>query len=213
MGRHTARNATPAARVAVAAIALLALAACSGSNGQSTAAAPTSASASGGDASGVAAQASAAASSLGTAGGSLDVSKLCAAVPSADVQKLFKATAPAVTVNPLECDWGSGAITVDIYAGDTDKQYYNSGGGNTGTSIGGIGDIAQWMQPVPGATVPDLAAHKGSLTITVTTGIDVADTTMQYTGKSPFYKIPAAAAQQYAAEEGQICNDMFQAAG
>jgi hypothetical protein len=40
-------------------------------------------------------------------GGPLDVSKLCAAVPHSDVQKLFKAPAPAVVSNPGECDWGS----------------------------------------------------------------------------------------------------------
>jgi hypothetical protein len=60
---------------------------------------------------------------------------------------------------------------------------------------------------------PTWQHRRVSLTITVTTGIDVADTTMQYTGNSPFYKLSAAATQQYVAEEGQICNDMFQAAG
>lgn len=196
----------------IAAIAVFGLAACSGQSSQPTVEAAPSTNG-GSDPSGGAAQPSTAVSGVGLTGGSLDVSKICSAVPAADVQKLFKATAPAVTANPGECDWGSGAVTVDIYQGDTDKQYYNGGAITNGTPISGIGDVAQWSQPVPGATVPFLAAHKGSLTVTVSPGLDVADTTMSYTGSSPFYKIPAAAALQYAAAEGQICNDIFQAAG
>lgn len=63
-----------------------------------------------------------------------------------------------------------------------------------------------------GATVPNPAAHKGSMTVTVTTGRDVADTTMQDTGKSPFYQIPPVPAAQYAPAEGQIRNDILRAA-
>jgi hypothetical protein len=139
---------------------------------------------------------------------------LCAAVPQADIQKLFKAPAPAVVANPGECDWGSGGITVDIYFNDANKQFYSNGAISTATAkpLAGVGDLAQWQQPVPGATVPFLVAHKGSTTVSVSPGLDVSQTTMTYTGSSPFFKIPSASAAQYAAEEGQICNDIFAAA-
>jgi hypothetical protein len=147
------------------------------------------------------------------AGGPLDVSTLCAAVPAADVQKLFKDTPPPVTANPGECDWGSGAVTVDIFQNDADEQYYNTGGVVDGTPISGVGDVAQWIQPVPGATVPFLAAHKGSTTITVSPGLEVDQSTMEYTGSSPFFHVPDSAALAYAAAEGQLCNDLFAAMG
>lgn len=148
------------------------------------------------------------------AGGPLDVSKLCAAVPAADIQKLFKAPAPAVTVDPGECTWGGGGITVDIFPNDANKQFYAGGGVNVATakSLSGVGDIAQWSQPVPGMTVPFLVAHKGTTTISISPSLDVDQTTMAFTGAAPFFKVPAAAAAKYAAEEGQICNDMFAAA-
>jgi hypothetical protein len=201
----SARHSLPVlARFGATALAVLALGACSGSNGHSGGAVAGS---------GGGASASSAAKALGLgSGGPLDVSKLCAAVPKADVQKLFKATAPAVSANPAECDWGGGAITVDIFTNDGDKKYYNGGAVDHGTPISGIGDVAQWTQPVPDATVPVLAAHKGSTTITVSPGLDVADSTLQYTGSSPFYKIPADSALQYVVEEGKICNDLFAAA-
>jgi hypothetical protein len=195
-------------RIVLAASALLGLAACSSSgvaSGGGQPAAPA-----GGGATSAAGGAVTNLPGLGP-GGPLDVSKLCAAVPNADVQKLFKGPVPAVTANPGECDWGGGDVTVDVFSDDPSKQYYNGGAVTNGTPISGVGDVAQWAQPVPGATVPFLAAHKGSLTITISPGLDVADTTMTYTGKSPFYKIPAAAALQFATEEGQICNDMFAA--
>jgi hypothetical protein len=150
---------------------------------------------------------------LAGAGGALDVSKLCAAVKPADVQQLFKGTAPPVTANPGECDWGGGGITLDIYANDASKQYYNGGGLNVGTAtpLPGVGDEAAWSQPVPGATVPVIAAHKGSTTCTITPGLNVDETTMSYTGTDPFYKIDPASASQYAVEEGQLCNEIFAA--
>jgi hypothetical protein len=148
---------------------------------------------------------------LGGAGGPLDVSKLCAAVKQADVQKLFKDTAPPVTANPGECDWASGGITLDIYNDDASKQYYNGGAVNvaSATPLPGVGDEAVWTQPVQGATVPVIAAHKGSTTCTITPGLNVDQTTMSYTGHDPFYKIDPASASQYAAEEGQLCNEIF----
>jgi hypothetical protein len=194
--------------IVLTATALLGLAACSSSGGAPGDTRPPAAV--GGGTTSAAGGAGANLPGLGS-GGPLDVSKLCAAVPSADVQKLFKGPVPAVAANPGECDWGGGGVTVDVFPDDPSKQYYNGGAVTNGTAISGVGDIAQWAQPVPGATVPFLAAHKGTLTITVSPGLDVADTTMSYTGKSPFYKIPAAAALQYVTEEGQICNDMFAA--
>jgi hypothetical protein len=148
-----------------------------------------------------------------TSGGPLDVSKLCAAVPVADVQKLFKATAPSVSAYPGECNWGGG-ITVDIYFNDVSKQFYNGGGISVSTAkpLSGVGDVAQWSQPVPGMTAPFMAAQKGTTTISVSAGLDVDQTTMPYTGSAPFFKVTAASAAQYAAEEGQICNDLFAAA-
>jgi hypothetical protein len=210
--RHPSiRIESPALGLAAAlVVAMFGVAACSGQSSSTVAAPPTTDG--GSDPSAGAAQPSTP-GGVGQTGGVLDVSKICAAVPAADVQKLFKATAPAVTANPGECDWGSGGVTVDIFQGDTDKQYYNGGAVHNGTSVTGIGDVAQWSQPVPGMTVPFLASHKGSTTCTVSPGLDVADTTMSYTGSSPFYKIPAAAALQYATAEGQICNDVFQAMG
>jgi hypothetical protein len=144
-------------------------------------------------------------------GGQLDVSKLCAAVPQADVQKLFKATAPAVTVNPLECDWGAGAITVDIYAGDPTKKYLTDLFGSSATPLSGIGDFAEWAQPVPGATVPNTGCHRGTTSITVTAGLNVDETTLSYTGSDPFYTIDPASAAGYATLEGALCTDMFNA--
>lgn len=161
------------------------------------------------------AAASSALAKIAGSGGILDVSKLCAAISQADVQKLFKATAPKVTDNPSECDWGGGAITLDIFQNDTDKQYYSGGGIAAGTStpLPGVGDQAAWSQPVKGATVPFIAAHKGSTTCTITPGLNVDQSTLDYSGSDPFFKVTDASAQLYATEEGQLCNDMFKAGG
>lgn len=128
---------------------------------------------------------------LGGLAGQLDVTKLCAAVKPADVQKLFKDTAPSVMEHPGECDWGAGGVTLDIYADDASKQYYNGGAINiaSATPLPGVGDEAVWSQPVPGATVPVIAAHKGSTTCTITPGLNVNQTTMSFTGNDPFYKV------------------------
>jgi hypothetical protein len=140
-----------------------------------------------------------------------DVSKICASIPKADVQKLFKGPVPAVVSNPGECDWGSGGITVDIYADDADKKYYTGGaiGAGQGTALPGVGDEALWAQPVSGATVPFVTCHKGSVSVSVTPGLDVDQTTLQYTGSAPFFTVAPDSAAQYAAEEGQLCTDVF----
>jgi hypothetical protein len=147
----------------------------------------------------------------GAVAGQLDVSKLCAAVPQADVQKLFKATAPAVTANPLECDWGAGGVTVDIYFNDPTKHYLSDLFGSSPTPLAGVGDFAEWSQPVPGETVPFVGCHRGTTSITVSPGLDVDQTTLTYTGSDPFYKVDPASAAQYAAEEGAICTALFTA--
>ncbi len=148
-------------------------------------------------------------------GGPLDVSKVCAAVPPADVQKLFKATAsaPALASYPGECNWGGGGITVDIFPNDADKSLYGGGAVSpaTGAHLSGVGDLAQWTQPVPGHTVPFLVAHKGSISISVSPSLNVDQTSIAYTGSAPFFDVSKAEALKYATEEGQICNDIFSA--
>ncbi len=147
-------------------------------------------------------------------GGPLDVSKLCSAVPLADVQKLVKATVgPATAATALlgTCQWGE--VTASIYRDDTAKKYYNGGSVYNGTPVSGVGDVAQWGAAVPLATAPSLAAQKGSLTVTIDVGGEVADTTLSYTGSSGSYRIGAASNAKYIDEEGQICNDIFAAAG
>jgi hypothetical protein len=198
----------------------LALGGCSSSSGSTTAQSPTSPAGSIPAAGSASASASAAPqttpnlSAIFGSGGPLDVSKLCAAVPQADIQKLFKAPAPAFVADPGECDWGSGGITVNIFFNDADKKLYSGGAVSnaTATHLPGVGDLAQWEQPVPGQTPPFLVAHKGTTSISVSPGLDVDQTTMSYTGSAPFFKVSRAAAAKYAAEEGQICNDIFAAA-
>jgi hypothetical protein len=151
---------------------------------------------------------------LGGALSSLDVSKLCAAVKSDDIAKLFKAATPKLAVEPGECDWGGGGITVDIDLKDTAKQFY-PGGAFSGSEaqLSGVGDEALWSQPVKGMTVPFITARKGNTDCSISPGLDVDQTSMPYTGSAPFFTIADADAQQYANEEGQICNDIFKAVG
>ena len=148
-------------------------------------------------------------------GGPLDVSKLCAAVPPADIQTLFKASAPSLVSDPGECNWGSGGITVDIFPNDTDMSLYGGGAVSVANAshLSGVGDIAQWTQPVPGHTVPFLVAHKGTTSISVSPSLNVDQTTIAFTGSAPFFDVSKAEALKYATEEGQICNDIFSAMG
>jgi hypothetical protein len=157
---------------------------------------------------------SAANDALGGALSSLDVSKLCAAVKAADIQKLFKASTPKLAVEPGECDWGGGNVTVDIDLKDTSKQFY-PGGAFSGTEaqLTGVGDEALWSQPIKGMTVPFITARKGSTDCSISPGLDVDQTSMPYTGSDPFFKIADADALQYATEEGQVCKDIFSAVG
>ena len=148
-------------------------------------------------------------------GGPLDVSTLCAAVPTADIQKLFKAPAPSLVSDPGECNWGSGGITVDIFPNDADKSLYGGGAVSVASAahLSGVGDIAQWSQPIPGHTVPFLVAHEGTTSISVSPSLDVDQTTIAFTGSAPFFDVSKAEALKYAIEEGRICTDIFSAMG
>jgi hypothetical protein len=150
-------------------------------------------------------------SGLSGALGSLDVSKLCTAVSTADVQKLFKDTAPKVVADPGECNWGGG-ITVDIDKNDTSKQFY-PGGAFSGSepALSGVGDQALWTQPVQNMTLPLVTSRKGNTDCSVSVGLDVDNSSIAYTGSAPFFKIADADELTYAQEEGQICTDLFKA--
>jgi hypothetical protein len=153
-----------------------------------------------------AAAASAIANAVG--GGSLDMSKQCAAMKSADVQALMKAPVTPVVVNPGECSFYGGDLKIDLYPNDPTQKYQNPVGGPNTTALSGIGDQAQWFQPVSGASTPWVEAHKGSLTC-VLSPADASETTMTYTGSEPFYTITPTAAAAYAQEEGKLCTDAF----
>jgi hypothetical protein len=145
-------------------------------------------------------------------GGPLDVSKLCAAIKPADVQALMKAAVTAVVDYPGECSFYGGDLKVDIYLNDPTQKYYQNAVGAPGTTpLPGVGDQAQWSQPVPAMTTPYIEAHKGSTTC-ITETADPPETTMPYTGSDPFFTITTADAAAYAAKEGALCNDVFGAA-
>jgi len=180
-----------------------------GDPGAALAAAGKSAAAAGG----VSAPAGAAAAIAGAtgAGGALDDSKLCAAVKPADIQAVMKATVTPVANFPGECSWYGGDLKIDIYANDPTQKYYQNPVNGPGTTpITGVGDQAQWFAPVVGATTPWVEAHKGSLTCTISPA-DPPETTLPYTGSSPFFKIAPADSDVYAAKEGVLCQDIFNA--
>ena len=144
-------------------------------------------------------------------GGPLDFSKQCAAIKPADVQALMKAPATPVVDNPGECSFYGGDLKIDIYPNDPTQQYYQNPVNGPGTTpIPGVGDQAQWSEPVPGATTPWIEAHKGSLTCVVSPA-DPPETTIPYTGSDPFFKIAPADSAAYAAKEGVLCQDIFNA--
>jgi len=156
--------------------------------------------------------ATAAANALGLGkGGPLDVSKQCAAIKPADVQALMKAPVTAVTNFPGECSWYGGDLKIEIYPNDPTQKYYQNPVNGPGTTpVPGVGDQAQWFAPVAGGTTPWVEAHKGSLTCTVSPA-DPPETTLAYTGSDPFFKIAPADSAAYAAKEGVLCQDVFNA--
>jgi hypothetical protein len=201
--------------VAVATTAVCLLTGCSkskssASTGGSTGAAAAVAAASAASVSVPAAAAAAVAGATG-AGGPLDFSKQCAAIKPADVQALMKAPVTPVVDDPGECSFYGGDLKIDIYPNDPTQKYYQNPVNGPGTTpVPGVGDQAQWFAPIPGETTPWIEAHKGSLTCTVSPA-DPSETTLPYTGTSPFYKIAPADSAAYAAKEGVLCNDIFNA--
>jgi hypothetical protein len=176
----------------------------------STAAAAVAAAAS---AAGVSVPAGAAAALAGAtgAGGPLDTSKQCAAIKPADVQVLMKAPVTKVVDYPGECSFYGGDLKIDIYPNDPNQKFYQNPVNGPGTTpLSGVGDQAQWFAPVPGGTTPWVEAHKGSLTCELSPA-DVAETTIPYTGSDPFFKIAPADSAAYAAKEGVLCQDIFNA--
>jgi hypothetical protein len=167
--------------------------------------------------SGSGAQASAIAKAVGPGSSIMDSSKkACDGIKPADVQALLKASASAVTVNPFECGWNQGAVTVTIYLGDTTDKYYDDQTSNLGSDGNGslsVGDKAVWFQPVAGRTVPMMVSHQGSNTCEVQLSADPPATTLAYTGSDPFFTIKQADAESYAAKEGQLCSEVFSALG
>jgi hypothetical protein len=180
-----------------------------GDSGAALAAAGASAAA----AAGVSVPAGAAAAIAGAtgAGGALDESKLCAAIKPADVQALMKAPVTPVVNNPGECSFYGGDLKIDIYANDPTQKYYQNPVNGPGTTpVPGVGDQAQWFAPIVGTNTPWIEAHKGSTTCVVSPA-DPPETTIPYTGTDPFEKIATADSAAYAAKEGVLCNDIFNA--
>ncbi|MGH2464629.1 MAG: hypothetical protein ACRDGI_04145, partial [Candidatus Limnocylindrales bacterium] len=149
----------------------------------------------------------------------------CAAMKVADAQVLIKPTiAAAQTGGPESCafvlpgeDIGGDNMTVTVLPNDADSQDYNDA--VTGAASGpphplaGIGDVANWEQPVAGATAPEVDAHKGSVTCIVQPPADTSQLTIDQTGNGPIYSISDAAAAAYAAKEAVLCTDMFSVGG
>lgn len=195
-----------------AVVASLSLAACSGST-----ATAQNATGGGGGASAPAASSGGGGVIPGTGGDA----KYCAAMKLADAQALVKPTiAAAQTGGPLSCafvlpgqDINGDNLTVTVFAGDGDHHYYNDSvtGPASGTPhpIPGVGDMASWDEPAAGASAPEVAAYKGSLTCIVQPPADTSPLTIDQTGSGPIYSISDAAAAAYAAKEAVLCTDMF----
>jgi hypothetical protein len=144
--------------------------------------------------------------------GALDVSKQCKAIKPADAQALMKSTLSAVVVNPLECDYSGGDMTVSIRLDDpTHKQYTMQASPDPAHTVSGVGDAAFWFEPATGHTTPWLEAYKGSVACEVSPA-DVDKTTLVYTGQMPIPTVADSDAAAYAQKEGAVCNDVFSAA-
>lgn len=191
-------------RASLASIAVVAATAClvTGCGGKSAPAA-------GGSAAALAAAISQGSKAISGVSGELDVSKQCAAITTADVQALLKGPPGAPVTNPLECGWKGTDLKVDLSPDDADKHSYNDLLSTEGHAIAGLGDVAQWFEPVPGSTAPDVNAHKGSLTCYVQAPDPLPATTLPYTGSDPFYKIADPDSLAYANKEAKLCADIF----
>ena len=146
---------------------------------------------------------------MGVVGGQVDVSKQCSAIPTADVQALLKSPPGAPVSLPLICAWKNTDLQVSLSPNDTDRKNYTDLISSGGHAISGLGDEAQWAEPVPGATVPNVNAHKGTLTCYVQGADDIKTTTLPHTGSEPFYKITDADSLAYATAESKLCADIF----
>ena len=163
-------------------------------------AAPTS-----GNLSGALASANAA---LGGALSQLDVTKQCAAIPLAQVQALVKAPVGPAANAPLQCGWKGTDLEVSLSPNDVGQKSYKALLSTEGHPLPGLGDAAQWFQPVNGV-VPDVNSRKGSLTCYVQGVGDLPSSTMPYAGKDPFFSTKTADAQAYADKEAKLCADIF----
>jgi hypothetical protein len=159
----------------------------------------------------VKAEASAVAKAIGPGSSVSDItSKACGAIKPADAQALLKGPV-TLKVEPFQCDGDGGGLTVSISPNDTTKKDYSDLG--HGPALAGVGDEAMWFQPFAGATIPTVVSHQGSTTCTVQVGADVPTTTIDYTGKDPFFKITPTHAAAYAAKMGVLCAEVFSGLG
>lgn len=145
----------------------------------------------------------------------MDVAKLRAAVKQADVQRLFKQPVGPVTVNAEfnQCTWHGGDINITVHSGDDDRTIYNTIQQNAHHSpLSGVDDMAEWAYDptMEQGSVPNVAAHKGTLTLILNARMAMDQTTLSYTGtQDTKIVIDPSSAAQYASEEGQLCTDMF----
>jgi len=142
----------------------------------------------------------------------LDVSKQCATLPTAAVQALVKDPIGSPRNAPEECGWTGTDLHITLNLRDADSRSYKELTGTGDHPISGLGDVAEWSEPVPGMTVPNVNAHKGSVTCRVE-ATDVAHSTIPYTGKDPFFKIADADSLAYANKEAALCADLFKVTG
>jgi hypothetical protein len=195
----TIRFANLARLSGIAALSAFLLTGCGGGGSSPKAAAATA----------LAAAESNGANALAAVSAKIDVSKQCEAIPLADVQALLK-SAPGDQVHyPLECGWKNTTLKVDLSPDDADKKSYNALLSTEGHAITGLGDVAQWSEPVPGRTAPDVNAHKGSLTCYVQSADPITTLTLPYTGSDPFFKVTDADSLAYANLEAKLCADIF----
>jgi hypothetical protein len=144
-----------------------------------------------------------------------DGGNVCAAIV-ADVQALV---VPAIaslqnTVDgciPLLAGDGGQLDMQVLYGADADKSLYNQENGGSTHSIAGIGDEAYWVEAVPGASIPELLAHKGDETCIVSPP-EPPDTTCKTTPstESPLiYTVADSDALASVQLMGTVCDDVF----
>jgi hypothetical protein len=158
----------------------------------------------------------------GGGGGATGVdAKYCAAIKVADAQVLTTATLSAAkSGGPQSCafllpgqDVSGDNLTVTVFAGDSSKKFYDNSVtellAGAGTALPGVGDEAEWGQPVAGESSPVVVAHKGSLSCVAAGPADLTPMMIDKTGGGPIYQVSSAAAASFAAKMGVLCNDVF----